>query len=268
MGKLIPIIILALLIIPIVSAADRVDFTEGLAVDYQQVNVHKINTSITVQTHAYNISRGHREISPTVSCSYDLYDLEGQQLITNKLMSYSAGDEVYQLVIHAGNFTKLGEMSYTIYCNGSNYGGYVSSGFTITQTGDLLTTGESLIYLFFLLAALSLLGFTLYGSIIIPYRNKPNPDGQVIGLNEYGYVKVICIVFSYVMLMWILGISRSIMFNYLFINGSYNLFNWAFQIMFALVWPLIVMSFLLILINYISTKKFQKALERGIPTSR
>ena len=135
MGKIIPIIILALLIIPIISAVDRVAFTEGLAVDYQQVNVHKINTSITVQTHAYNISRGHREISPTVSCTYDLYDLEGQQLLTGKLMSYSAGDEVYQLVIDAGNFTKLGEMSYAIYCNGSNYGGYVSSGFTITETG-------------------------------------------------------------------------------------------------------------------------------------
>lgn len=138
--------------------------------------------------------------------------------------------------------------------------------YEITTTGDVLSTGQGIIYIIFLIAAMSAFGLTLYGAIMIPYRNPPNPDGHQIGIHEFGYLKVVLIVFSYIMLMWIFGIVRSITFNYLFINGSYNFFNWAFRIMFAFMWPLIVMSFLLLLVNYISAKKFQKMLERGLPT--
>jgi len=266
--KLLPIILLVLLILPMVMGVPKTDtpnFLLGYQIDFQALDTHKFNTSTLITTHVYNISTGNREIHPTVSCRLDLFDLQGTQLISEKEMVFNPVLEQFSLLIDGGNFTKLGEMSQTIYCNSSNYGGFETNGYKITQTGDIIETPESIVFLIFLIAGGGLFLLCLYGSIKIPYRNPPNPDGQVIGIHEYGYLKVILIVFSYVLLMWELGIVRSIMYNYLFINGSYNLFNWAFNVMFAFVWPLIVVSFLLVLINYLNRKKFIKALERGVP---
>jgi len=248
-----------------VPSPDQPNFALGYHIDYELIDVHLINKTIMINRHVYNISTGHRLTNPVVSCTVDLYDLEGKQLLSDYKMTYLPALEEFQASVDAGNFTRLGQMSQSVYCNSSEYGGFGSNSFLITQTGEEIQTPESIIYLVFLIAGGGLLFLCLYGSIKIPYRNPPNPDGQVIGIHEYGYLKVILIVFSYVLLMWELGIVRSIMYNYLFINGSYNIFNWAFNVMFAFVWPLIVMSFLLILLNYLNTKKFQKALERGVP---
>ena len=266
--KLLPLILLVLLVLPLVistPAPDQPSFALGYHIDYELIDTHKVNKTVIVNSHVYNISTGQRLIAPVVSCTLDLYDLEGNQLVSDYKMTYLVGLEEFRATVDAGNFTRLGEMSQSVYCNSSGFGGFESNGFIVTQTGEQIQTPESIIYLIFFLSSWALFCLVLYGSIKIPYRNPPNPDGQVIGIHEYGYLKVLCIVFNYVILMWIMGIIRSVMFNYEFINGSYKLFNWVFWVMFSFMWPLIVVSFLLILLNYISTKKFQKALERGVP---
>ena len=79
------------------------------------------------------------------------------------------------------------------------------------------------------------------------------------------YLKIFLMVISYILLMFIFGIVRSITANYLSINGAYRLFNFLFFLMFSFMYPLFVTSLILTVVMYLSSKKLQKALERGVP---
>lgn len=137
--------------------------------------------------------------------------------------------------------------------------------FTITNSGYELSTGESIIYIIFLLASLFTFSLCLFFSIKIPFKNQRSQDGTIISINDMKYLKIFLIVMSYIVLMFIFGIVRSITANYLSINGAYRLFNFLFYMMFSFVWPLIVVSLILTVVLYLSSKRLQKALERGVP---
>jgi len=126
-----------------VPTVDRPNFAEGLIVDFEDIDVHKINDTILVTAHAYNISNGHRVINDTTQCRYDLYTTNGTQLITETTMNYKVSGEEWQLVVDGANFSTFGEYSYSIYCNSTNFGGYVSAGFLVTPTGEILTVADT-----------------------------------------------------------------------------------------------------------------------------
>ena len=137
--------------------------------------------------------------------------------------------------------------------------------FTITNSGHELKTGESIIYIIFLITSLFTFCLCLYFSITIPFRNSRRDDGTIININDMKYLKIFLMVISYILLMFIFGIVRSITANYLSINGAYRLFNFLFFLMFSFMYPLFVTSLILTVVMYLSSKKLQKALERGVP---
>jgi|TARA_R110000744_G_scaffold164978_2_gene282073 hypothetical protein len=144
-----------------VPPVDQPNFALGYHVDYETIDIHKLNTTVLVSTHVYNISTGQRITSPTVNCRLDLYDIDGTQLLTEEAMTYSAPGEEFKFTIDGGNFSRLGAMSQSVYCNSSSHGGFVSHGFLVSVTGEVVSTSDvlasfSLIAAFLLLVAICL----------------------------------------------------------------------------------------------------------------
>lgn len=136
--------------------------------------------------------------------------------------------------------------------------------FIVTYTGTEYTTSQAILHLVFIIASIAVFVLCLYGAIKVPYRNPRNPDGIIIGVNQLKYLKIIFIVFSYILLVFIVGLLRGITYNYIAEIGVYRLFNWIYWIMLSFMYPIIVFTLILLLINFLVDKKLNKALIRGI----
>ena len=188
----------------------------------------------------------------------------GSIAVSDVTMTKRTGDFNYTLL---SNYTQdLGVYRVNGFCNfGTDVLKNWAYYFEVTRTGSILSTGESIIYVIFLIAIVLTFGLVSFGAFIVPFRNKRDDDGTLISVNDLKYVKIFLMVISYMLLMIIFGVTRSIMANYLFLNGAFKVFNWLFWFMFSFLWPLIVTSIVFTIIIFITNKQLQKALHRGLP---
>lgn len=160
----------------------------------------------------------------------------------------SIGDYIY---------TTCGDPDGVVTCESVN--------FKITASGNDLGIAESLVYIIFLGVLIFVFMFFLYGSIRIPFKNQRGDDGKIVSINDMKYLKVCCMVGSYLMLMSIFGIMRQITANYLFLSAANKIFHWMFFFMLSFTFPIIVLSLILILVMFIDNNKIKNALIRGVP---
>ena len=137
--------------------------------------------------------------------------------------------------------------------------------FEITPTGSVLSTAQGIVYIIFLIALIFVFSLCLYGAITIKWNHGKDMEGRVISINDLRYVKIFLYVISYPLMMFMVGITRSILANFLFYDNASKVFNWMFWIMFSFMWPIIVLALLITLLNFINSKKLKEALMRGVP---
>jgi len=137
--------------------------------------------------------------------------------------------------------------------------------YIVNPLGQESTTSRAILQFVILIILFFFFILSLIGSIKIPFKNYKNPDGVIIGVNEIKYLKIILIVVTYILLMFIFGISRRIAETYLLQEGLERVFNWMFWLMFSFMFPIIILSFVLIIIYAVDNKKIKKALRRGVP---
>jgi len=159
----------------------------------------------------------------------------------------------------------LGIYSWVAFCcdGTSCAGGYGS--FEVTQTGSVLSTAQGIIYIVFLIVILVIFTFSLAGAIKIPFNNHRDSSGKIISVNDLKYVKIFLMVISYILLLFIFGITKSIMENFLFLDNASKVFSWLYWIMWSFMWPIIVLSLLLTLVYFLQGLKIKTSLERGVP---
>ena len=137
--------------------------------------------------------------------------------------------------------------------------------FIISSTGTQLEISQSIIYFVFLIASIGLFGLCLFYAVKLQWKNERDEEGYVIGVNELKYLKLFLIVMSYISLMFVSGLLRSVTANFIPELGVDRFFEWVFWIMLSFMYPLIVCSLIFALVIFLSNKKFQKALEHGLP---
>jgi hypothetical protein len=162
------------------------------------------------------------------------------------------------------------------FCNTSSIGWYevsttgdvdgeivtVSYNFEVTYSGSQLSTGQSIIYVVILSMSFLIFFLLLYASLKIPFKNPRNEEGKIINVNNYKFLKIGAIIFSYFSLMFIFGIVQSIANNYLYISGLNNFFEWLYWIMLTMAYPLIVLSIVLGFIVFINDYALKKKIKR------
>jgi len=179
------------------------------------------------------------------------------------------------------NMTSIGSSYNYSFCDTHLTGRYIVNGysdvdgiitvwvydFSISNTGTDLTQAYSLLYVLFMGVALILFGFVFYWSIRLPFKNNRNNDGEVVSINDLKYLKIFLICMDYIILMWLFGLMRGITLNFIPELRIDSFFYWGYVVMLSLLWPTIVVSLLFALIMFLTDKKLQETLVRGIDRS-
>jgi len=152
-----------------------------------------------------------------------------------------------------------------VVCTQEGISGGKTFPFTISRSGTDLTTGQGLLYLMFMAIALITTATALFWAIRLPFKNVRDEEGIMLSINDLKYLKIFLSIVSYVMIMWLFGIMRSITNNFLTLQGPRLFFEWAYWIMLSFLWPGIVLGFIFSLIIFFNDKKLLAKLERGSP---
>ena len=174
--------------------------------------------------------------------------------------------------------TKIGtEFNYT-FCSTSSLGTYIVNGvgneagidtvwaydFAVTVSGYELTTAQGILYIIGIAGLTGMLVLCLFGAIVIPYGHGRNEEGKVVSINDMKYLKIVCIFLVYATLMFLTGMINSVMNNYLLLNIGGNFFYYFYSLLYAGIWPAMIIALFSIVVNLVDGKKIRQAIERGV----
>ncbi len=246
--KILGMIVLCLIVIPLINSQEDIIFTINKQIDFK-----------------IPCSTNGAKCSDSTTCELNIRYPNGSYMVNNNSMT-NLGNGEFNITIFGTRIDTRGEHPYSTFCKDGLLNGTDNGIILVTQTGNSLETSESIIYVIFLIAAIFAFLLCLYGAMVIPFRDTVSPETlNVVSVNDMKYIKIVCILFSYILLLFIFGITKSIMENYLFINGAFRVFNFLYQFMFAFVVPLIILSIVFIIIFLVDGQKTRNAIKRGVP---
>lgn len=138
-----------------------------------------------------------------------------------------------------------------------------SSAFTITFSGETLSTAGGIVSIVFVVAILFVFTMCLWGSIVIPWGHNTDPEQNIVSVNDLRFVKIFLIAITYVLLMFIFGVLKRITESFLVLEGASSIFNWLYWIMLSFLWPLIVLVFIFSFIVWVQNLTLKKKVRRG-----
>lgn len=127
-----------------------------------------------------------------------------------------------------------------------------------------LNTAQAIIYILFLFASFGILGFLLFWAIVIPFKNTKDNSGFYLAVNDGKWVKIVCMVMSYIVLMWIFGLLYSTTANYLQLDSVGQFFYYFYYVMLSLLWPVIVCSAIISFIIWLRDNKIKKGIKQHL----
>ena len=271
MKYIIPILF-ALILIGIASAAPPVFSSTtaqgGCEIKYPAIDTIKQNEGFDLNFHVFNATDGSPALSSLYRCNLHIYNQSGDHIFGQYIAAdpYTEHGVINEWAFRAtgGNFSTPGYYSYILQCNWTTNGCFASVPIEVTPTGHAFDVPTAVTLGIFFAVMVGVFLLTLYWALVTPYANNRNKEGQIIGINELKYLKIACIVLSYVELMFICGIMKGTISNYLYWYDVSGFFNWAYWILLSCLWPAVVISLIVALINFITDRKIQDALQRGI----
>ncbi len=115
--------------------------SDGFEIKYPELFYLKQYSYFDFNFHVFNISNGVPIDNQTVQCNFHLYNSTGDHTyvmeeVPHDLQSDHGIVNEWVARIDGNNFSSLGEYTYILQCNNSQFGGYISTGFEVTPTGN------------------------------------------------------------------------------------------------------------------------------------
>lgn len=268
MRKLFFVLLLAVLMLSFVVAVKPSisgDFTEGLIINYHSREFVQQGMNYRFHFHVFNVSTGAIITNATTSCRFDLYNQSGKHIYVGKSISYDAPKEEWEVIPDSNNFSSPGEYSYIVQCNTTNTGGFDTVNFEVSRSGGTLTTAQGTLMIVFFFGGLLLFVLCGVAAWKFPWNDWHDESGNILNINHFKFVKVLLVYFTYLMLLFIVGMLRGIMFQFIPEVGIYMMFNWAYWIMMYALWPLTIIAIIYAMVRYIHDKKLEDAFARRVP---
>lgn len=262
------LIVVGVLLIGSISAAlppqTNVNIDVGLDIDFPKIDVVKINEAFEFNFHVFNRSTGLILDNTTTSCAFHLFNKSGEHIIAEQNISFDDVSKDFNINILSGNFSSTGSYYYLVDCSTSSFGGFVSSSFEVTSTGEEFTIQKAIIYSVFFAILIFIFILTIFGIEKLPPSNAKDEEGKIISINNLKYLRATLWMFEWMIVIGILFISSNLAFAYLgeelFANVLFTLFN----ICLGLSPIIIIVWFFWIFAEIFQDRKIKKLLERGI----
>lgn len=171
------------------------------------------------------------------------------------------------------NYTLLGSQ---IAVNGLYYGRQVCCGatagcsndysfqFHVNPQGKEYGSSDGTIYLALLLLLSGIFFCLLWFSIKIPMDNVRGEDGIIAAINWKKYFKIFLFMMAYVCLIGLTYLSWNISYGILQFDEMANIFQMMFRMLMILILPLFILITIIGFIMWVSDKKLQEKIQRGI----
>lgn len=226
----------------------NINIDTGLQVEFTQVDVYKNGEDHVFNAHVFNISDGLRVTNATTDCIFHLFDNEGVHQIDQVEMEFHNDGLDWDYVVSADNFTRNGEYSYLITCNATNIGGFLSSGFEVTQTGFQLKEAEDDLFKF----GVGVLLLFLFAALIGLYKI----ENYIAKFTLYwtSHLLIILITFS----LWTFTDVYALGYG-----GVAGIFKILFFFFIIAAFPMIILSIAWIVYIHAFNEHFQKLIDKG-----
>jgi len=229
-----------------------------MLIAFASASTYKQNNNVDIR----HSVRTNGATTSTAICNITVYNPDWLVLVNFESMSYDSTTQTFNYTLI--NTSVVGDYCYDITCFDSGLNKTENFCIEITPTGKGFTIAQSITYLLLLAVVVGLFIFSLYGSIIIPFRNERNEYNEVIRINWKKYLKVFAIVMSYMFLIWVAYLSWNLAFGYLYLDSLAKFFNWIFVLLMALALPIFITVIIFFTVIYLQDKKIQTFIERGL----
>lgn len=201
----------------------NVNSLEGLQIFYPQLERVPQNASFNLHIHVANISNGFPFLNTEADCRLHLYDNTGNHTFESEVMGKDSNGYDHEIFISSGNFSKLGEHAFYIWCNNSVLGGEARGTFDVTTTGLKLSIEDSLVRIFLLIFFVALfaglyhvvggIDFKKWNDRIIEKYKSKNFVKMVLSILAYNILKNVFIIY-YLIGLPIFLILKDITYTY------------------------------------------------------
>ncbi len=227
-----------------------------------------ISSQIYKQDTAINISIPCRfnntQCKTSAICNVTVFDNEELILVANRSVNSSATSFII-VELNETQTANFGVYRIDLFCSQDKISDSPSVEFEITPTGEDLSEAQGTIYFIMLLSGFIVFGLSLWGAIKIPFRDvKDEEDGQILSVNGLKPIKVILGFFAYLSLLFISTIIHDIAKSYLFLDAVQGFFNFIHLILLFLVYPLFLLTIIVAIKLFVTDKKTQDLLNKGI----
>jgi len=268
MAKKLIFLLLLVLFLPLVIAVppfvQTSEQTVGLIIQYPPIDSIVVDQDYKFYFHIFNASNGIPVNNDSISCNFHLYNSNGSHIITASI-PHEDQDVVneWEMKVLGGNFT-TGHYDFIVQCNSSTLGGYDVVPFTVSRTGEMLTTQASILYIG--LFAILLLFFVLIIYFIgsLPDDNKQDEEGQLISIGWMKYLRSTLMFFEWMLLIAIFYLTSNLAFAYLQEELFANILFVIFKISLGITPLIVIVWFFWIFISIMKDKKLKKLMESGL----
>ncbi|KKK78255.1 hypothetical protein LCGC14_2845400 [marine sediment metagenome] len=174
--------------------------------------------------------------------------------------------------------TKSGTKYNYTYCGTDSLGQHIVTGhgdddgidttwiadFEVTQTGDTLSTSESIIYSILFLGVLFFFLLCLYGGIVLPFSSERNEEGKIISVQKLKYFKLSLLFLSYLLFVWLTNLLFALANNFNILTSYANFFSMIFTILNSLSYVIFVVMFVAFMFLAWKDLQLKKLLQRGL----
>lgn len=145
--------------------------------------------------------------------------------------------------------------------------GNCGNSFSITATGQVMSSAKATIYLWiFIIALLIFIGLLIVG-IFLPMKNKTDQmTGYIIAVENLKYLKIFSLIFSYLIGLFIAFFSYSICYSYLdfpFLTTLTYFLFFGLAVGTLVFFPLMIYF---LIANWVRDSKINELLSRGLKT--
>jgi len=225
--------------------------------------IYKQNTAINISVPCrFN----NTQCSTDAICNVTVFDNEEVKLIANRSVTASASSFII-VELNETQTANFGVYRIDMFCSQNGILDSPSIEFEITPTGEELSEAQGMIYLVMLLAGFIIFGLSLWGAIKIPFKDvRDEEDSQILSVNGLKPVKVILGFFAYLSLLFLSTIVHDIAKSYLFLSAVQGFFRFIHMILLGLVYPLFILTIIVAIKIFVTDKKNQDLINKGIWT--
>ncbi len=200
--------------------------------------------------------------SGSATCNVTMTFSEGDLIVNNTLATNQL--TFHNVTLNGTQTSKIGDYSAFVSCTDQGFSADSTFSFKISPFGKELSTSQGLIYLGVLLITLTLLGISMYWAVVIPWANTRNLDGEIVHINNLRYLKILLWFISYIFLIWITFLMKSVTENFLFIDVAAKIFNASFWFLIAFLFPIFTLLMIFTVIIFLRNLKLAKLISEGI----